>query len=172
MQFKQGANQMNRTLLGISLIVILSLGLTGCQLETAAAQASEPQLIVTPTPTEIRCGQSQPEHAATCQQWEEGILATTVRIQLSGWLASAETNTATWTRLDTEIGHGTVKDGRYLKCALLQGREQAPRLPVLPVLCASHCAPRIGSAANPLPIWRVPQSHRHQHPAAMPRHPV
>jgi hypothetical protein len=105
---------MNRTLLGISLIVIFSFSLTGCQLETAVAQASEPQLIVTPTPTEIRCEQPQPEHTATCQQWEEEILASTVRIQLSGWLASAETNTATWTRLDTEIGHGTVKDGRTL----------------------------------------------------------
>ena len=105
---------MNRTLLGISLIVIFSFSLTGCQLETAVAQASEPQLIVTPTPTEIRCEQPQPEHTATCQQWEEEILASTVRIQLSGWLASAETNTATWTRLDTEIGYGTVKEGRYL----------------------------------------------------------
>jgi hypothetical protein len=114
MQFKQGANRMNRTLLGITLIVILSLGLTGCQLETAVAQASQPYSIVSPTTTEIRCEQPQPEDIATCQQWEEEILATTVRIQLSGWLASAETNTATWTRLDTEIGHGTVKDGRTL----------------------------------------------------------
>ncbi len=105
---------MNRILLGITLIVILSLGLTGCQLETAVAQASQPQSVVTPTTTEIRCVQPQPEDIATCQQWEEAFLATTVRIQMSGWLASAETNTATWTRLDTEIGHGTVKDGRYL----------------------------------------------------------
>lgn len=105
---------MNRTFLGINLIVILSLGLIGCQLETAVAQASQPHLNVTPTTTEIRCGQPRPEDVVTCQRWEESFVATTVRIQLSGWLASAEENTATWTRLDTETGHGTVKDGRYL----------------------------------------------------------
>ena len=105
---------MNRTFLGINLIVILSLGLIGCQLETAVAQVNQPQPILTPTTSEIRCRQPQPEHAATCQQWQVKILATTVRIQLSGWLAAAEENTATWTRLDTETGHGTVKDGRYL----------------------------------------------------------
>ena len=104
---------MNRTILGTSLIII-SFSLIGCQLETAVAQANGPQSIVTTTTTEIRCGQPQPEDIAICQQWEEEILATTVRIQLSGWLASAETNTATWSRLDTKIGHGTVKDGRTL----------------------------------------------------------
>jgi hypothetical protein len=107
---------MNRMFLGISLIVIISFSLVGCQLETAVAQASNPQSTTTQsTPAaEIQCGQPKPEDVATCQQWEEEILATTVRIQLSGWLASAEANTATWTQLNTEIGHGTVKDGRYL----------------------------------------------------------
>ena len=106
---------MNRTILGIILIII-SFGLVGCQLETAVAQANEPQPTITPVmPTaEIRCGQPQSAYTTSCQQWEQEILATTVRIRLSGWLASAEENTATWTQLETEIGHGTVKDSRYL----------------------------------------------------------
>ena len=121
---------MNRPLVVINLIVIFSFGFVSCQVETAVIQtnnfqpAISPALVSAPvsvpaaspipTPVEIRCRQPQPAYTAICQQWEEEALATTVRIQMSGWVASAEENTATWTRLETEMGHGTVKDGRYL----------------------------------------------------------
>ena len=79
------------------------------------AQAVQPlPSAVTTDSVHVSCSQPPIGQQQQCAAWEQQILATTVRIQVSGWLASAAENTAIWTRLDTEIGHGTVMNGRYL----------------------------------------------------------
>lgn len=100
---------MERFLSGAILILYMTLFLGHGQVKTAVAQEE------TPTPTnQIRCHQPQPEHEALCQQWEEAILAQTVRVRFSGWVKSGKANSDEQTWLDTEIGHGTVQNGRYL----------------------------------------------------------
>ncbi len=103
--------------IGIALS-IFSILLSGSWTQDAYAQAvpSQPTAMATKlTPTmDVACFNPSASWQQQCATWERQILAMTVRIQVSGWLASAEANTATWTQLDKEVGHGTVMNGRYL----------------------------------------------------------
>jgi hypothetical protein len=91
---------------------------SGSRSQAIYAQAIQSQpktTATTSTPTTVvTCSNPSASQQQQCAAWEQQILTTTIRIQVSGWLASAAANTATWTRLDTEVGHGTVMNGRYL----------------------------------------------------------
>ena len=57
------------------------------------------------------CLQPKGKAAKACREREQGILAATVRIEFRGW-SVAENETGY--NIDSSVGHGTVKEGRYL----------------------------------------------------------
>jgi hypothetical protein len=106
---------MNRTLVEISLIVILSLGLVGCQLETAAAQTNSQESLAVqdePNTTDERSVVT-PNNEVSCTQWEQQILAATVRIQMRSSV-EFDLDMGREPMSHEAISHATVVGGRYL----------------------------------------------------------
>ena len=106
---------MKSKFLGIMLIVIFSLNLISCQIETAVAQNNGQQLSpISPSPTEEnKFLQSKPVNDTNCYQSEQQALATTVRVQMEGWV-EFDPDMGREPISNETISHGTVVAGRYL----------------------------------------------------------
>jgi hypothetical protein len=80
------------------------------ELTNSVASLSESQAISDGTTNEATCG-STGEMALSCQEMEQRILSTTLRIEIETWIIYVEGQG--YTTLSSN-GHGTVMDGRYL----------------------------------------------------------
>ena len=106
---------MKSKLLGMILTVIFSLNLMSCQIETAVAHSNSRQSSPISLAPTIEAKPLEPEDLSQtdCKQYQQQILATTVRILMSSWV-EFDLNMGREPISNEAISHGTVVAGRYL----------------------------------------------------------
>lgn len=99
-----------RHLLCFATVIFLAGGLA--QPIAAAVVHPDPARLHSPAVEQnVRCGGSTPANADMCRAIEEAILKSTVRFRIDTW-AVLEGDSGF--EIDVSIGHGTLKDGRFL----------------------------------------------------------
>ncbi|KAA3658173.1 MAG: hypothetical protein DWQ04_25940 [Chloroflexi bacterium] len=103
---------MNRNFV-LSLMVLAQLLLLGCQ--TELNQTVEPNTVPTPevvVETAPSCARPSEEMKADCDAMAQQVLSATVRLHVRRWQKDDSGQKGEF--VDGGVGHGTVKDGRYL----------------------------------------------------------
>ena len=103
---------MNRNFV-LSLMVLAQLLLLGCQTElnqtVESTSVPKPVVVEESTPS---CAHPSDEMKADCNAMAQQVLSSTVRLHVRRWQKDESGHKGEY--VDGGVGHGTVKDGRYL----------------------------------------------------------